>query len=177
MELTAKTLPEDTFGANRRGYDPAEVDEFIAAVAEGVEELQERLRRATERAARAEQQLATANAGAMQADSGPSAGEISKVWERAAQAADSAVEEARHEAQRLLDDARQRAEAQLADARAEAESAVGSARDEAARMFNDSQAQLRAEISQLERAREDLKRDVDSLSGYLDTELGHVRSA
>ena len=85
MELTAKTLQDVTFGAKVRGYDPAEVDVFISAVAEGVEELQERLRRATERATRAELQLATG--GGAPAAPSSSTCEIIKVWERAVTAA------------------------------------------------------------------------------------------
>jgi len=165
MELTAKTIREVTFGAKVRGYDPAEVDEFIAAVADGVDELQERLRRATDRANRAEQ-AGTIDAPVAAAVSQPSTtGEISKVWERAVAAAEEAIAEAKQSAQELLQDAQQQAAAQ-----------VGTARDEAVRVSNEAQAGLREEIAKLEAARDQLKIDVGHLSGYLDTEREKVRA-
>jgi DivIVA domain-containing protein len=182
MELTAKTLQEVTFGAKVRGYDPAEVDDFIAAVAEGVEELHERLRRATERAARAEQQLAAAPVDVPSAvpqiePAAPTGNtEISKVWERAVAAAEEAVNEAKAEAQRLLDEARNRADTQLNDARREADSAVATARTEAARITEESQAQLRIEIQKLEDARASLNTDVAGLSAFLDSEKERVKA-
>jgi DivIVA domain-containing protein len=190
MELTAKTLQDVTFGAKVRGYDPAEVDVFIAAVAEGVEELQERLRRATERATRAEQQVATAGeaGAAAPAAAASSTGEISKVWERAVAAAESAVAEAKEEAESLLKDARERASRQLeeateqvrrqlSDARYEADSTVQRSREEAARIANEAQGQLRVEITHLEGARSQLKSDVDSLAGFLEGEKSRLRDA
>lgn len=180
MELTAKTLQEVTFGAKVRGYDPAEVDEFIAAVAEGVEELHERLRRATERATRAEQQLAAqAEAPAPVAEPAAPASaspEISKVWERAVAAAEQAMEEAKAEAQRLLDEARSRADTQLNDARREAETTVSAAKSEAQRITEESQAQLKIEIQRLEAARESLTADVNGLSSFLDSERERLKA-
>jgi DivIVA domain-containing protein len=184
MELTAKTLQEVTFGAKVRGYDPAEVDDFIAAVAEGVEELHERLRRATERATRAEQQLAAAPVDVaasvpqpepvVAAPSGNA--EISKVWERAVAAAEEAVDEAKAEAQRLLDEARNRADTQLNDAKREADTTVSTAKAEAARITEESQAQLRIEIQKLEAARESLNADVSGLSSFLESEKERVKA-
>jgi DivIVA domain-containing protein len=181
MELTAKTLQEVTFGAKVRGYDPAEVDDFIAAVAEGVEELHERLRRATERATRAEQQLATASVdvspAVSQAEPASTGNtEISKVWERAVVAAEEAVNEAKAEAQRLLDEARNRADTQLNDARREAETTVSTARSEAARITEESQAQLKIEIQKLESARDSLNSDVSGLSSFLEGEKDRIKA-
>jgi DivIVA domain-containing protein len=179
MELTAKTLHEVTFGAKVRGYDPTEVDDFIAAVAEGVEELQERLRRAVERANRAEQQLESAQSAPPAAEPMPPSQtvEIGKVWERAAAAAEAAVEEAKADAHQLLENARQQADAQLEDAQRQADATVNSARDEAASIAHDAQAQLRAEITQLETARDQLKFDVEMLSTYIDEERERVRDS
>jgi DivIVA domain-containing protein len=185
MELTAKTLQEVTFGAKVRGYDPAEVDDFIAAVAEGVEELHERLRRATERATRAEQQLAAApvdvpsavsQAEPVSAAASSGNTEISKVWERAVAAAEEAVDEAKAEAQRLLDEARNRADTQLNDARREADTTVSTAKAEAARITEESQAHLRVEIQKLEAARDSLQGDVSGLSAFLQSEKERVKA-
>jgi DivIVA domain-containing protein len=181
MELTAKTLQEVTFGAKVRGYDPAEVDDFIAAVAEGVEELHERLRRATERATRAEQQLAAAPVDVPsvvpQIEPAPTGNtEISKVWERAVAAAEEAVNEAKAEAQRLLDEARNRADTQLNDARREAETTVSTAKSEAARITEESQAQLRIEIQKLESARDSLNTDVAGLNTFLENEKDRIKA-
>jgi DivIVA domain-containing protein len=180
MELTAKTIREVTFGAKVRGYDPAEVDEFISAVADGVEEMQERLRRATERATRAEQQVASGGVATAVASepapapvvaatpvvtAPPSNNEISKIWERAVAAAEEAVAEAKETAQRLL-----------AEAQREADSQVGQAREEALRLAEEAQGQLRAEIRQLEQARDQLKSDVDKLSSHMAEEREKVRT-
>jgi DivIVA domain-containing protein len=184
MELTAKTLQEVTFGAKVRGYDPAEVDDFIAAVAEGVEELQERLRRANERATKAEQQLATVGSDAPAAAAEPVAApaasngsaEISKVWERAVAAAEQAMEEAKAEAQRLLDEARTRADTQLGDARREAETTISTAQAEATRITEESQAQLKIEIQKLEGLRDQLNTDVSGLADFVESEKEKLRS-
>lgn len=169
MELTSKSFEEVTFGAKVRGYDPAEVDEFLAAGKEYIAELEDRLRRVTERAARAEQQLDSGG-------SGLGAAEIGKVWERAAAAAEAAVDEARTEAQRILADARYHADMQLGDARRQADTLVEQAREDAARISAESQSQLRAEINQLEQTREQLRTDVHELSSYADAELVRVRT-
>jgi DivIVA domain-containing protein len=174
MELTGNKIREVTFGAKVRGYDPAEVDEFIAAVADGVDELQERLRRAVERATRAEQQLAAGGASIEPAPvvvtepvnaSAPTTSEISKVWERAVTAAEEAVSDARQTAQKLLDDASRQSESTVASARAEAQ-----------RLSEEGQRQLRADIAQLEAARDQLRGEVESLTRYLDEERSNVRT-
>lgn len=171
MELTAKTIREVTFGAKVRGYDPAEVDEFIAAVAEGVDELQERLRRAIDRATRAEQaatstsNVAVAVEAPVATTTAPSTPEISKVWERAVAAAEEAIAEAKVTAQQMLDDAKREADAK-----------VGGAYAEAKRVSDEAQGQLRAQITQLEGARDQLQSDVTRLAEYLEEERAKVRS-
>lgn len=161
MEFNSKTIREVIFGAKVRGYDPAEVDEFIAAVADGVDELQERLRRANDRASAAESQLAALKAEPVK----PSSAEISKVWERAATAAELAVSEAKATAQELLDSAKKQSETEIVMAKVEA-----------ARIAEDSQAQLRRDILQLETARDQLKTDVDTLGTHLEVEREKVRA-
>ena len=54
MELTPELLLEAKFGPARRGYDMAEVDDFLERCAEGLDVLLERLRAEFERAERAE---------------------------------------------------------------------------------------------------------------------------
>jgi DivIVA domain-containing protein len=171
MDLTAESLQQVKFGARMKGYDPDEVDKFIADVAEVGEELYERVKRATERAAKAEQQLEEVKANPpaqVQApapeQSGASA-DLGRIWERAVAAAESAIDEARVEAQRILDEARRTAD-----------DAVGTAQREAQRLAEESESQLRADIARLESARDQLKGDVDGLSQYLDTEKQRLRS-
>lgn len=208
MELTVQTLREVVFGQKRSGYDPADVDDFIDQVAEGVEDLHRKLREANERAAAAPTSAAPA---AM------SASDIGKVWERAAAAAEQAVEEARQEASRILEEARSNAaaaEAAVEDARqeatrlredarnaarqesdqtlnaarneaegirssarSEADSLVTNARNEASRFAEESQGQLRADISQLEEARNSLRGQAEALGGYIEEEVSKVRAA
>lgn len=59
MELTPDLLLEAKFSAARRGYDMAEVDDFLERCAEGLDVLIARLRAEFERAERAEAEVAT----------------------------------------------------------------------------------------------------------------------
>ncbi len=190
MELNAKTLQEVTFGAKVRGYDPTEVDDFIAAVADGVEQLHDRLRRATERANRAEQQLAasqSAQSAQVVEPTPPASPEIGKVWERAVAAAEKAIDDAKEEAAQLIAKANEEAdgtvatanreaESTLSSARHEAETTVSGARAEADRISAEAQAQLRRDIEQLETWRAHLRTDVDGLNDYLEAEKSRLRT-
>lgn len=169
MEPSASSIREVTFGAKVRGYDPEEVDEFIAAVADSFEALEERYRRAAERATRAEQELASRPAEPVAAPVAEpvsqTTSEISKVWERAVAAAESAITEAKQTAQELMDEAKRIADTQ-----------IGDAKSEALRIAEQSQAELRIEIARLEQIRDQLKSDTDRLSGYLEEEREKVRA-
>ena len=57
MELSPELLLEAKFDAARRGYDMAEVDDFLERVAEAVEVLLDRLATEFDRAEQAEAEL------------------------------------------------------------------------------------------------------------------------
>jgi len=58
MDVSPQYVREVVFEEQWRGYKQSQVDEFLDRVAEGIEQLQQRLREATERAVRAEQRVA-----------------------------------------------------------------------------------------------------------------------
>lgn len=177
MELTAESLQQVKFGAKVRGYDPEEVDRFIANVTEIGEELHERLRRATERAQKAEEQLANAPAAPAEMSPANQSAELGRIWERAVAAAEGAVEEARAEAKTILDEAHRSAEETLGNATRQADETLGGAQREAQRLAEESQGQIRADIARLEAARDQLKSDVDGLSAFLTDEKSRLRDA
>src|SRR5947209_15928409 len=99
MDLTPRLLTEVEFKEQWRGYSPAEVDQFLARVATGVGELQQRLHEATERASSAERKLLERT----------DEDEIRRTLVLAQRTATTAVEEAQAEASQILDEARRRA--------------------------------------------------------------------
>ena len=137
MELTPDLLLEAKFSPARRGYDMAEVDDFLERCAEGLDVLLARLRTEFDRAERAEAELAAARTGSIgnEAVAAPPAAE----WAPSPDA-ETAVEAeldladlgadleapapspvAVGEPMRILIAAERTAEAAIADAKAEAE--------------------------------------------------------
>ena len=57
MELSARQMQDRSFSTAMRGYDRAEVGEYLAAVAEHIERLEERLAIAQTKAARTQEEL------------------------------------------------------------------------------------------------------------------------
>lgn len=157
MDVTPQTLREVEFREKMRGYHPEDVDAFLERVADGIEVLQERLRQAMERAARAEQQAAEA---------GGNDETLRKTLLLAQRTADLAVQEAREQASRILAGAEQQAQGMLGDAEERARQAE-----------KDAQATLRADVTRLETARDQLQRDVDALTKWLDEQKGHLGAA
>ncbi len=131
MELTPELLLEAKFGPARRGYDMAEVDDFLERCAEGLDVLLARLKAEFERAENAEARLAEFVAGS-------SAARVDETiidtpapissWEAEAEVESPPPAEesagpapAVDEPMRILVHAERTAEAAIADARAEAE--------------------------------------------------------
>src|SRR2546421_12875417 len=97
------------FQLKLRGYDPAQVDDFLDRVAGGIELLQQQLFQALERAARAEEQAA-AGAETDQA--------LRKTLVLAQRTAEQATREAEEQAARVTADAEQQAASIVAVAEA-----------------------------------------------------------
>ncbi len=138
MDVSPKTLREVEFREKMRGYHPEDVDQFLERVAAGIEVLQERHRQALERAQRAEQ---AAN------EAGGNDEALRRTLVLAQRTADLAVQEAREQAARILSGAEQQAQAILSDA------------DERARkLHEDALVEARTELTKLESARQDRRR-------------------
>jgi cell division initiation protein len=157
MDVSAQTLREVEFREKLRGYHPDDVDEFLERVAAGVEYLQDRLRQATERAQRAESRAAETHDG----DDA-----LKRTLVLAQRTAEMAVQEARQEADRIA-----------TSARAEANAIVAQAEDMARRTIEETQGGIRAELTQLESARDRLRDDISALERHLDQERLRLRSS
>jgi cell division initiation protein len=157
MDVSAQTLREVEFREKLRGYHPDDVDEFLERVAAGIEYLQDRLRQATERAQRAETRAADTHDG----DDA-----LKRTLVLAQRTAEMAVQEARQEADRIA-----------ASARAEANAIVAQAEDMARRTIEETQGGIRAELTQLESARDRLRSDISALERHLGQERLRLRAS
>jgi DivIVA domain-containing protein len=192
MELTPDLLLEAKFSSARRGYDMAEVDDFLERCAEGLDVLLTRLRAEFDRAERAEADLVElrrrVDSGEAPTSDAPFAPPVEPepVFEAAPEPTPGPVEAPVHaasptvgEPMRILIAAERTAEAAVADARAEAEriraeaeSIAGAQRSEAetllTRARNEAEAEARRAGDEVKRAIQSevvtLRRDRDALS-------------
>jgi cell division initiation protein len=109
MELTVEVLRDAEFREGWRGYNPADVDEFIDRISVGVQELQDRIHALNVRAERAESRLG-----------GENDETVKRTLVLAQRAADLVVSEAKSVAERIVQDAHREAERTVADANATA---------------------------------------------------------
>jgi cell division initiation protein len=109
MELTVEVLRDAEFREGWRGYNPADVDEFIDRISVGVQELQDRIHGLTIRAERAESRLG-----------GENDETVKRTLVLAQRAADLVVSEAKSVAERIVQDAHREAERTISDANAAA---------------------------------------------------------
>lgn len=204
MELTSDLLLEAKFSQSKRGYDLAEVDDFLERCAEGIDVLLERLKSEYERAERAEARVAQLEAQlAALAEARPetpepapapepvvealapepetetppaSVEEPMRVLMMAERTAEATVTEARAEADRI----RTEAETIARDQRAEAERLLSTARDdaeaEARRAGEAARREVEAEVTDLRRNRDDLNVDIRNLQRWLDEQRGRMRT-
>ena len=176
MELTPELLLEAKFGPARRGYDMAEVDDFLERCAEGLDVLLARLKSEFERAENAEARLAALEAGgpAEPADAtiieapapAPASEEPAPAPVAETPAPSPTPAPAVDEPMRILVHAERTAEAAIADARAEAErirseaeSVASQQRSEAENMLATAKAEAEEEAR---RAGEETKRSIQA---------------
>jgi cell division initiation protein len=157
MDVSPKTVREVEFREKLRGYHPEDVDQFLERVAKGIEILQERLRAATDRVASAER---------IAAESTEGDDALRRTLVLAQRTADAAIQEAREQAAALLSDGQAQASAIIREAEARAASMV----DEAERA-------LRSDVAQLATVREELLKDVASITSWIDDHRSHLTSA
>ncbi len=158
MDITAETVREAQFRQAWKGYDTAEVDDFLDAVASGIGSLQSKVGELTERIVSAEDR-------ALRAEARPSLRSepdesVRRTLVLAQRAADLVVSEAKAVADRIVADSRDQAarivtasqEAALraqAVANAQAEQLLSGAEAEADRMISVRAAELQSSLSLL----------------------------
>lgn len=180
MELTPDLLLEAKFAPARRGYDMAEVDDFLERCAEGLDVLLARLKAEFERAEQAEAAVAElrreldAGGPGMPAPTPPVEAEVAPAPEPepvAEAPAPPAPEPAVDEPMRILIHAERTAEAAIADAKAEAdrirheaEQAAQTQRSEAETLLASAKADAEAEARKAgEEARRAIQTEVTTL--------------
>ena len=147
MELSPRLLRDVDFGEQWRGYNEAEVDEFLERVATALESLIVRFQETAARAEEAERRLL---------DRGDD-DEIRRTLVLAQRTSAAAVEEARAQAERIVAEADEK----VAERMAEADQKLREVEEEITR-------RTREELDLLEARREALKADVDALSAFVD---------
>lgn len=156
MELSPELFETVTFGERWRGYDPEHVDDFLERVGVAVGQLQAKLREANERVVLVERKS------------------------RETSDADDALRRTLVLAQRTADQAVAEAEARaaevVADAQRRAASIIGDAQQRAVAIAADAQAGLRADIEQLDDARQRLRGEVERLRDLVIGEVARWRS-
>ena len=200
MELTPDLLLEAKFSSARRGYDMAEVDDFLERCAEGLDVLLTRLRSEFDRAERAESELDQIRRGGAPAAERPveapadeapapspfeeapasaptpSADEPMRILIAAERTAEAAIADARAEAERIRSEAEsiastQRSEAETLLARAKAE-----AEAEARRAGDEAKRAIQTEVVSLRRDRDALSDDIRTLRRWLDDQRTRLRT-
>lgn len=151
------------FVVGRRGYDTAQVREFLEHVADQVRQLETMVQ-----TARAQGEAAARAASTVRTDPyGKLADRVAGVLRAADQEADGIRREAKKDAERILAEARADAERILADAEAAAEELRTEAQAAAEEMRTDAQAALRE-------AREQANRTIDGLSTKREALVGQL---
>ena len=161
MDITSKELREVEFRERLRGYDTAEVDEFLERVAVAVDDLQAQVRQVKERADRAERQAIDRPAASTDDEES-----LRRTLVLAQRTADLAIKEAQEAAAEILD-----------GARSEAAAALAHAEDAARRLTSDAQRDLQEEVERLTALRDQLRSDARTLADLLDNERERLTGA
>lgn len=128
MSLTPQEIQRD-FKERFRGYDPDEVDEHLARLADRLVSLQQEREQLVDRLRESERSGANNNNGTLESER-----LLKRTLIAAEQTADRVVSEAESEAERVVGDARRRADELLASARSAADREWREARDGADRV-------------------------------------------
>ena len=198
MELSPAQITEASFRTIRKGYDPDEVDAFLAEVAKALESARQQATamEARARAAVARLQEVTAAAAAEPATAEPAptpapepaeapslqipvaeAETISRTLFLAQKTADTTVAEARSEAERILSQANAEAEATIDSTREMSAQLIEEARSEARSASEAERIAASNEVEALVARREFLVGDVDQLERFLIDQRDRLRGA
>lgn len=190
-DLTPSQVTGATFRTVRKGYDPDEVEAFLAQAAAALEAAQQqatameaRARAAVSRLqeAVATQQVGTTPAGAVAPAPAPRVGPdeaetISRTLLLAQRTADTTIAEARAEAERIAAEARAEAESTLDSTREMSAKLLGDAKTEARKLTEAERAAALEEVESLKARREFLVGDVDQLEQFLIDQRERMRGA
>ena len=198
MELSsAQIMPaqimEASFRTIRKGYDPDEVDAFLAEVAKALEAARQQATAMEARARAAVSRLQEVSAAAAAAPAPPApppeSGEaivqipaaeaetISRTLLLAQKTADSTVAEARSEAERIVSEATAEAEATIDSTREISAQLIEEARAEARSASEAERSAAENEVEALVARREFLVGDVDQLERFLIDQRDRLRGA
>jgi DivIVA domain-containing protein len=196
MELSSTQIAEASFRTVRKGYDPDEVDAFLAQIAKALEDARQQATamEARARAAVARLQEATAGAESAPAEHAPSKSDvpeptpsvqipmaeaetISRTLLLAQKTADTTVAEARAEAERIVAEATVEAETTIDSTREMSAQLLEDARAEARRASEDERRSAVNEVEALVARREFLVGDVDQLERFLIDQRDRLRGA
>jgi DivIVA domain-containing protein len=155
MDVTPQSIRAIQFREKLRGYHPDDVDAFVAAVAKGVEELEQRVKLAESRAAELESRQTAAT------DAEES---LRRTLVLAQRTADLAIQEARDEAAKVM--------AEAAEQRAAAEAEVAELRE---RLRREAEDEGRTERERLVAERSALLADVAALTAHVEQERERLR--
>jgi DivIVA domain-containing protein len=193
MDLSPAQITEASFRTIRKGYDPDEVDAFLAEVAKALEASRQQATameaRARAAVARLQEATAAAETGARdQVAPEPAeaptmqmptveADTISRTLLLAQKTADTAIAEARAEADRIVSEATIEAETTIDSTREMSAQLLEDARAEARRASEQERGQAENEVQALVARREFLVGDVDQLERFLIDQRDRLRGA
>lgn len=193
MDLTPSQVSGATFRSSRKGYDPDEVDAFLARVASALESAQQQATAMEARARAAVARLQEATAAQQIGDTraaapppggpdeprvGPDDAEtISRTLVLAQRTADTTIAEARAEAERIAAEARTEAEATLDSTREMSAQLLADARAEARKATEQEREAALEEVEALKARREFLIGDVGQLEQFLVDQRERLRDA
>ena len=198
MELSPAQITEASFRTIRKGYDPDEVDAFLAEVAKALESARQQATameaRARAAVARLQEVTAAAAAEPPAAEPAPTAAPepaeapslqipvaeaetISRTLLLAQKTADTTVAEARSEAERILSQDNAEAEATIDSTREMSAQLIEEARSEARSASEAERIAASNEVEALVARREFLVGDVDQLERFLIDQRDRLRGA
>lgn len=168
MDVSPQLLAEVEFREQWRGYNPAEVDDFLERLAVALGQLQEQLEEAVDRANRAERRVLDGSSGE---------DELRRTLVLAQRTAAAAVAEARQHAAAVTAEADAHAAAATAEADAHAvavtaaadertSAAVRAADERAAHVVSDAEARVASELAPLLAQRDALQEDVEAVRAW-----------
>ena len=160
MDVTPQSIMDVKFREKVRGYHPADVDAFVSEVAAAVGELQQRVARAEARV----RELESRGGGGTGGGTSETEETLRRTLVLAQRTADLAVQEAREEASRMLSDAHAQRDGVLAE--------VAEMR---ARLYAESEAEIRDHRERLYSLRDALVADVQALESHLSRERERLR--